>query len=103
VAHGSATARDMTNHHSRDRASFCIWIRDESGVVLFRLPFSDVSERIAMLSPDVRVLLQRWFELRRDVVEAMLDARKTVRQSRALVARAQGRPYLASEDGRPVL
>ena len=103
VEHGYAVAREMTNHYSLHRASFCIWIRDESGNVLFKLPFADVNDRIALLPPEQRILVQQWFELHRGIADALFDARQTVLQSRALMARASRRPYLAAEGGRSVL
>jgi hypothetical protein len=75
-------------------------VSDESGEVLFHVPFVAADDTIDHLSPKTRRLVERLCERQRELAETMFAARLTMLRSRAVCARSQGRPYLAAEFGR---
>jgi len=102
TAYGCGVARELMRHNEAKSRPFCIVIRDETGAVRFKVPFSSVDQSINHLSPEARALVERACERRRDLAEVVQATRRTARQARALIARSRGRPYLLTLNGRPV-
>jgi hypothetical protein len=67
--------------------------------LLFRIPFIDLDPVFADLDPSIRKTLVRLCDNHRSLGEAVHAARQTIRESRAVVARSRGRPYLATMAG----
>jgi hypothetical protein len=102
VAHGYEIAGELMRHNEAKRRYFCLLVRDETNTLLFRLPFSAVDNTLDHHYPEIRALAERWCENRRNLAEALYEASKTLRQSRALIARSRGKPYLCAENGETV-
>ena len=66
---------------------------------VFEIPFARLDETLDHLSPSLRTTIEDWRTRLLLLREAYLAARVTMRESRALVARSRGRPYLATEGG----
>jgi hypothetical protein len=47
--------------------------------------------------------VERCYDTLRDFKQAMSVARATMQESRALVARSRGKPYLATDGGKPTM
>jgi hypothetical protein len=75
-------------------------VSDDSGKVLFHVPFAAADHTIDHLAPKTRRLVQRLCQRQRELTEAVFEARLTILRSRAVRARSQGKPYLAAEFGR---
>jgi hypothetical protein len=103
IAYGHEIAHDLMRNDEKRRRQFCISVCDETRQLLFQLPFAGLDETIADLSPEARTLLEVCYERRRGLAEAIHGARTTIRQSRAVVARSRGKPYLATVNGRACL
>jgi hypothetical protein len=67
--------------------------------LVFKIPFVQLDPTFAHLDTSWRKTLERLCDGRRSLGEAVHSARATVRESRALVARARGKPYLATSAG----
>jgi hypothetical protein len=67
--------------------------------LVFKIPFVLLDPTFAHLDKSWRETLERLCDGRRSLGEAVYTARATVRESRALVSRARGKPYLAASAG----
>lgn len=79
-----------------------IWrldVYDGSGQRIFELPFASIDPTLDHLVPEMRTTVERTCDRSLSLKEAIAAARITLRESRALVALARGRPYLATEMG----
>jgi hypothetical protein len=70
---------------------------------VFEIPFARLDETLDHLSPHWRSTIEDLCDRTRVLREAYNAARITLRESRALVARSRGKPYLATEGGRPII
>ena len=92
----------MRNNEPRFR-QFCISVCNESCDLLCTLPLVVVDDTMSGLAPETRALWETCCERRRGLAEALYSLRKTVQQSRAMLARSRRKPYLAAADGDAVL
>jgi hypothetical protein len=67
------------------------------------IPFASVDSSLDHLTPGCRALIEAMAERKRVAAEVIHTARATIRESRMLVARARGKPYLASRFGKAVI
>ena len=102
VAHGYEVARDIMRHQERQTRHYCISIRDRSAAVVGKVPFAAADETIAGLRPLIRAAVERGCAQRREIAQTIHALDKSVRQSRALVARSRRRAYLCVADGKAV-
>jgi hypothetical protein len=70
---------------------------------VFEIPFTRLDETLDHLSPYWRSNIEDLCNRSRMLHETYNAARATIRESRALVARSRGKPYLATEGGRPII
>ncbi len=70
---------------------------------MFEIPFARLDETLDHLSPHWRSNIEDLCNRMRVLHEAYNAARITMRESRALVARSRGKPYSATEGGRPII
>jgi hypothetical protein len=75
----------------------------ENGECVSQLPFASVDETLDHLQPALRKTVERSNDSLLALHETMSSARATLRESRALVARSRGKPYLATEGGEPTI
>ncbi len=75
----------------------------EAGTRVEEIPFARADRTLDHLNPALRVQVERTCDAVRGFKEAIAAARTTVRESRALVARSRGKPYLATEAGQPTI
>jgi hypothetical protein len=75
----------------------------ENGECVSRLPFASIDETLDHLQPGLRKTVERSRDRLLGLHETMSSARATLRESRALVARSRGKPYLATEAGEPTI
>src|SRR5947209_20122470 len=99
VDYGNKVAQELVRSNEERSRHWCIAVRDETRSLLFTLPFVAVEETINRRFPETRALVERYYDRIRALAEAKHAAVQTMRQSRALVARSHGRPYLATENG----
>jgi hypothetical protein len=75
----------------------------ENGRRVEEIPFAHVDRTLDHLDPALRSSVESWCDTLRDFRQQLSAARATVRESRALVARSRGKPYLATERGEPTI
>ena len=101
-AHAQHVARElMYGCELRTRS----WRLDvyENGECVSQLPFASVDETLDHLQPALRKTVERSNDSLRGLHETLSSARATLRESRALVARSRGKPYLVTEGGEPTI
>jgi hypothetical protein len=98
IGHAQDVARELMSARELQTRT---WRLDmyEDGARVIEIPFASVDETLDHLNPTLRSGVERWCKTLRDFKETMSAARATVRESRALVARSRGKPYLATEGG----
>jgi len=69
-------------------------VSDETGKVLFHVPFAAIDIPIDHLAPKTRRLVERLWQNKRELAEAVFESRLAMLKSRATIARSQGKPYL---------
>jgi len=68
-----------------------------------QIPFARVDTSLDHLTPGCRDLVEAMAERKRVTAEVIHSVKATIQESRALVARARGKPYLASRLGKPII
>jgi hypothetical protein len=92
-------ARELMSCREAQTRSWRLDVYEGDGERIFELPFARIDPTLDHLVPETRTTVERMNDRYRSLREAMAAARVTVRESRALVARSRGRPYLATELG----
>lgn len=75
----------------------------EDGSRVEQIPFVHLDPTLDCLNPTLRTDVERCYDTLRDFKQAMSVARATMQESRALVARSRGKPYLATDGGKPTM
>src|SRR5262249_23770313 len=70
------------------------------GERICEIPFASIDPTLDHLPADLRSLVESIAEHRRLLVDTLHTVSVTIQESRALVARARGKPYLASRFGK---
>jgi hypothetical protein len=70
---------------------------------VFEIPFARLDETLDHLAPHWRSTIEDLCDRSRALHETYSAARITMRESRALIARSRGKPYLATEAGRSII
>jgi hypothetical protein len=79
--------------------TWCLDVYEHNGARVFEIPFARFDETLSHLSPEVREIMVDLCDRCRSLKEAMNAASITMRESRALVARSRGKPYLVAAFG----
>jgi hypothetical protein len=74
-------------------------VYEDKGARVFEMPFARFDETLGQLSSKGRETIVDLCDRRRTLEEAMSTAVVTMRESRALVARSRGKPYLVAAFG----
>jgi len=70
---------------------------------IFEIPFASVDNTLDHLAPELRATMEVIYERERLLREVIHEARVTVRESQALVARSRGKPHLATDLGEKII
>jgi hypothetical protein len=70
---------------------------------IHQIPFARMDTSLDHLAPRFRDMVEAMAERKRVLGEVIHNVKATVQESRALVARARGKPYLASRFGKPII
>lgn len=101
-------AHDVVHELMRSREvetrSWCLEVYEGGGdSPIYEIPFASVDPSLDHLTPKLRTMVESMSERTRLLSDVIHNARGTIQESRALVARSRGRPYLASRFGKPVV
>jgi hypothetical protein len=89
----------------RERQTRC-WrldVYEDHGPRVIELPFASIDPTLDHLDPKVRRNLAGLYDRQRSLREVIHLARSTMHESRALVARSRGKPYLAVHAGKKTI
>jgi hypothetical protein len=75
----------------------------EDNSPICEIPFASVDSSLDHLTPKFRTLVESMSERKRLLSDVVHTVKSTIQESRALVARARGKPYLASRFGKPII
>jgi hypothetical protein len=75
----------------------------EAGSLVCEIPFAAMDPSLYHLTPTLRTMVEGLSERKRLLGDVIHTVKATVQESRALVARARGKPYLASRFGKAVI
>ena len=75
----------------------------EDGERVHELLFASIDPTLANLRPRLRATVEEAAEKKRAFRDALAAVQATLRESRALVARSRGKPYLATVAGEPTV
>jgi hypothetical protein len=67
------------------------------------IPFASVDPTLDHVVPKLRTMVEAMSERKRLLSEVLHAVKGTVQESRALVGRSRGKPYLASQFGRSTI
>jgi hypothetical protein len=98
--YAQGVARELMSGRERQTRTWCLEVYEDDGARVFAVPFASIDPTLDHLAPQARAMIEVWCDRCRSLQEAVSTARETVRESRALVARSRGRPYLASANGK---
>src|SRR5262249_13972036 len=91
----------MRNREARARY-WKLDVCDAAGELLGEIDFAQVDPTLDHLPAEVRASVIRLSETMRSVAETIAQCRMTILQSKALMAHAEGRPYVVAENGRRI-
>ena len=96
-------AGELMRSRELETRSWCLDVYAESGSRIGEVPFARIDPSLDHLTPKWRTAVEGIAERKRllgDVIDAV---NATVQESRSLVARARGKPYLASRFGKRII
>ena len=103
IEYACEVARELMRGCEKRTRHWQLDIYDGEGNLAFVIPFAAVDETLDCFEPSFRQSVENFCQVRRTLGESMAAARRTVRESRALVARSRGKPYLAAEGGQTTI
>lgn len=95
--------RELTGCREQQTRTWRLDVYEDHDRRVFEIPFARLDETLDHLSPHWRSRIEDLCNRSRAVHEAFSAARITMRESRALVARSRGKPYLATEGGKSII
>jgi hypothetical protein len=100
IQYGNDVVRELMKNRELETRSWRLDIYENSDTGICQIPFATVDPTLNHLEPKFRTMVEDVSERRRQLSEAIHSLNTTVTESRALVARSRGKPYLASRFGR---
>ena len=100
-------ARDIVHELMRNREvqtrSWRLNVYENGEGPICTIPFASVDSTLDHVVPKLRTMVEGMSEQKRLLSDALHAVKVTVQESRALVARSRGKPYLASQFGRSII
>jgi hypothetical protein len=103
LAYAEEVARELMEGREVQTRSWRLDIYENHSERVFGVSFAAIDKTLDHLDPELRSTVERLCNSYRSWAEAVNAARNTVRESRALVARSRGKPYLAAIAGRQTI
>ena len=99
ASYGCEVARELMRGREFETRSWRLDVYDDLARCVAEIPFAALDPTLDHLAPELRSMVERMCDNRRSLQEAIHAARATIRESRALLALARGKPYLAAVNG----
>jgi len=100
-------ARDVVHELMRNREletrSWRLDVYENGDGPIHAIPFASIDPTLDHVVPKLRTMVEAMSERKRLLSEVLHAVKGTVQESRALVARSRGKPYLASRFGRSTI
>jgi hypothetical protein len=103
ASYGQQVARELMYGRELQTRSWRLDIYEDVTERVAEIPFASVDPTLDHLGPELRSAVERLCTSYRSWLDAFDTARATLRESRALVALARGKPYLAAVNGDPTI
>jgi hypothetical protein len=103
IEYGRQVAHELMRNRCLQARRWRLDIHNADGEYIACLPFAQLDPTLDHLVSPARGLVERWSEACLALAETVSAARQTARESRSLVARSRGKPYLVAVHGEPVL
>lgn len=91
---------ELMSGRERQTRTWRLDVYEDGDTRVFEIPFARFDETLGELAPQARETMVELCDRYRSLQEAVSAASITIRESRALVARSRGKPYLAAAFGR---
>jgi hypothetical protein len=92
-------AAELMTGREKETRTWLLDVYDEDGGHILELPFARIDRTLDHVVPELRAMIEQICERKRALGEAIYAAQATARESRALMALARGKPYLATLAG----
>ena len=102
VEHARNVARQLMTAREREARAWRLDVY-EDGQRVCQIPFATIDPTLDHLNPHLRSTVEASYESIHSFKQVASAAHATVRESRALVALARGKPYLATNLGQPII
>jgi hypothetical protein len=99
LAYARAITHELMRGHELQTRWWLLNVYDEARQKIFDVPFASLDPAFDLLKPELRAQVIAFCERVRTLREMIASAKITMRESQALVAQSQGRPYLATDRG----
>lgn len=95
--------RELMGCREQQTRTWRLDVYEDHNQRIFEIPFARLHETLDHLNPHWRRMIEDCCDRALSLRETYSAARITMRESRALVARSRGKPYLAAEGGKPII
>jgi hypothetical protein len=102
-SYGCDVARELMNHREARTRSWRLDVYENGAKKLFEILFASIDDTLNHLKPENRELVEMTALRRRLLQDTLHAAWFTYRESRALVGRSRGKPYLAADHGQKII
>ena len=105
LRYGHDVVHELMRSRELETRPWCLEVYEGDGndSPIGEIPFASVDPSLDHLAPNLRTMVEGVSERKRLLSDVIHTVKDTIQESRALVARARGKPYLASRFGRPVI
>jgi DNA-binding transcriptional regulator PaaX len=101
--HACDVAHELMDHREERTRCWRLDVYENGAKKLFEILFASIDETLDHLKPENRKLVEMTAMRRRSLQDTLYAARISYRESQALVARSQGKPYLAVDHGQKTI
>jgi hypothetical protein len=103
IDYGADVVHELMKNRELKTRSWRLDIYEEGDGHIRGIPFASVDPTLDHLVREWRTKVEALSEQKRSLSEVIHEVNITIRESRALVARSRGRPYLASRFGKAMI
>lgn len=95
--------RELMKGREPNTRSWQLEVYEDDQEKVFEIPFVRLDQTLDHLKAQTRKMVERGAAQIRSIIETHHAASTTVRESRSLVARSRGKPYLAADRGKKII
>lgn len=104
IRYGRDVVQELMRSRELQTRSWCLDVYEgATHTPIGEIPFASVDPSLDHLAPKFRTMVEGLSERKRLLSDVIHSVRDTIQESRALVARARGKPYLASRFGKVIV